>query len=280
MPRAKNRKRKSAVMSIFLTCLVAGLAFIGFVRYLECTSVFYPAKQLARTPADLGLAYDDVQLTTLDNKYLHGWLIDLEGAKTTLLFLHGNAGNIADRLEKIMLFREMGLNVFIVDYRGYGNSTGRPTEKGMYTDATAAYEYLVQHRQRDPKNVVLYGESLGAAAAIDLASQYPVAGLIVDSAFSSAKDMGKVLYPFVPSFMVGLKMDSASKAGAIKVPKLFLHSKTDEIVPYELGRKLFEAAAEPKEFLEMGGGHNDGFFASADIFVSGIKNFLTKHRLL
>ena len=115
MPRPKNRKRKSGVMNVLLTCFVAGIAFAAFVRYLENTGVFYPAKQLARTPGDLGLAYDDVQLTTLDDKYLHGWLIDLEGAKTTLLFLHGNAGNIADRLEKGMLFRKIGLTVFIID---------------------------------------------------------------------------------------------------------------------------------------------------------------------
>lgn len=267
-------------MNFFLACVVVGVAFVAFVRYLESTSVFYPAKQLARTPGDLGLAYDDVQLTTRDDKYLHGWLIDLEGAKITLLFLHGNAGNIADRLEKITLFRQIGLNVFIIDYRGYGNSTGRPTEKGMYMDAMAAYEYLTQHRKRAPENIVIYGESLGAVAAINVASQRPAAGIILDSAFSSAKDMGKIIYPFVPSFLIGLKMDSAAKAGSIRIPKLFMHSKTDEVVPYQLGRKLFEAAAEPKEFLETGGGHNDGFFASPEIFVTGIKSFLVKNKLL
>ena len=121
---------------------------------------------------------------------------------------------------------------------------------------------------------------MGGGAAIDLASQRPVAGLIIDSAFSSAKDMGKILYPFVPSCLVGLKMDSAAKVGGLKIPKLFMHSKTDEIVPYKLGQRLFEMAAEPKEFLETGGGHNDGFFASPDVFVSGIKNFLMKYKLL
>ena len=267
-------------MNVLASVIVFAFVFVLYVRYLEKTSVFYPAKQLSRSPMDLGLEFDDVQLTTRDDVVVHGWFFKTPAAKSTLLFLHGNAGNIADRLEKIIFFKNIGLNVFIIDYRGYGNSTGKPSEEGMYTDAQAAYEYLTQRKDINAKNIVAYGESLGGVAVIDLAGKVPLAAFIIDSSFTSAQDMAKVIYPFIPSFLVSLKMDSAAKVRDLKMPKLFLHSKTDEIVPFALGWKLYEAAADPKEFVDIDGGHNDGFFASTGKFVSGIKDFLVKYRLL
>lgn len=261
--------------------IVFAVAFVLYVRWLEETNVFFPSTELAGTPRDQGLAYDDVSLQTSDGFLLHGWFVTAgRPDAATLLFLHGNAGNISDRLDKIFLFHRMGLNVLIIDYRGYGKSGGKPSEKGLYRDALAAFDHLVQRPDVSPERIVVYGESLGGVAAIDLAGRRDVAALIIDSSFSSAADMAKVMYPFIPSFVLSIKMDSVAKVRASEVPKLFLHSPADATVPFTLGRKLFEAAAEPKEFVRLAGPHNNGYVDARDAFINGIRNFLLKWDLL
>ena len=265
-------------MKIIIYLLIALIFFVLYIRYLEYRSIFYPSRGILATPADIGLSFEDVYLKTEDAVTIHGWFIPspqgpLKG-KGTVIFLHGNAGNIGDRLGKIQFFHDSGRDVFIIDYRGYGKSEGRPTEAGIYKDALAAYDYLASRRDVDPKRIIAYGASLGGAVAIDLAAKRNLSCLIVDSAFTSAADMAKRIYPFVPSFLVQIKLDSLGKIKYISAPKLFIHSRDDEIVPLALGRKLYEAAAPPKEFLEITGGHNEGYMDSQEKIAEEMSRFL------
>ena len=273
------------MMKIVILLLVIAVAFILYVRFLERTMLFAPSRAINQTPEDIGLLYRDVTFVSSDGVKLNGWFILAprslnpsgllgETKRYTLLFFHGNAGNIADRLEKIRLFHELGLNVFIMDYRGYGRSEGRPTEKGMYLDALAAYDHLVKNEKIRPDEIIDYGASLGGAAAIDLASKREVRCLIADSTFSNAADMAKTIIAFVPSLVLSIKLDSLDKIQKITVPKLFVHSPQDQTVPYVLGKKLFNAAPEPKTFLDISGDHNDGNFDTEGVFAEGIKKFL------
>lgn len=266
-------------MKIALLLFIAVAFLIGLVRYLEA-SIFYPTHLINATPKDLNLPFEDIFFKTNDNLLLNGWFIPSSGGRSTLIFFHGNAGNIGDRLEKIALFHKMGLNIFIIDYRGYGLSQGRPEEMGFYNDATAAYDYLVNRKDVNAKNIVAYGASLGGAVAIDLATKRQVACLISESTFSSAADMSKRLYPFIPAFLLKTRMDSMSKVKALSIPKLFIHSSEDEVVPFSLGKKLFEAALSPKEFLILKGGHNEGFMDSEPKFSEGISHFLKNLNLI
>jgi len=263
-----------------LICFVVGLlGFIVLIRYIETTSLFFPRKEMDFYPATKDASFEDVYFKTEDRLLLNGWFFKNPSAKATLVFFHGNAGNISHRAQKILLFRDLGLNVFIVDYRGYGNSQGTPSEKGIYKDALAAFDYLAHRSDVNKTHIIGYGESLGGVVAIDLALHRPLVSLIVDSSFSSAADMANQYYPFVPVFLLHAKMDSVAKIKNVKGPKLFIHSKDDEIVPIALGKKLFDAAQEPKEFLVISGDHNNGYELSLTRYRDGIKAFLRRQGL-
>lgn len=249
--------------------------FIGYFRYIERRSIFFPLRQIEYTPQEIGLAYNEVFLKTEDGVDLNGWFIPAKEAKSTVLFLHGNAGNISHRFEKIQIFHNLNLNVFIFDYRGYGRSKGSPSEKGVYIDAKTAYDYLISKEGIRKDEIILFGESLGGSAAIDLASKVEVKAIIAESTFSSAKDMAKRIYPFIPSFFIASNFDSVRKIRDIRVPKLIIHSIDDEIVPFDLGQKLFEAAPSPKVFLKIRGGHNTAFLDSETEFKEGIYSFVS-----
>jgi fermentation-respiration switch protein FrsA (DUF1100 family) len=251
---------------------------IAYIRFLEWRTIFYPMRQIETTPKAIGLDYEDLYFRTEDGKLLNGWLIKNPAATSTVILFHGNAGNISHRLDKIAFFHKLGLNVFIIDYRGYGKSQGRPGEKGLYLDARAAYDYLSTRKDLGKKKIAC-GESLGCAAAIDLCLNRKLDGLILDSAFASARDMSRVVFPFLPTFLIMSKFDSIEKIKSIKIPKLFIHSINDEIVPFSQGAKLFQAAPEPKEFLKIMGGHNSGFFETEDLIREKTKSFLAEYDL-
>ena len=263
-------------MKILFQLILIVVLFLIYVRYLENKSVFYPERSVRSTPKDLGLAFEDVFIRTDDRVRINGWLIKNPSAESTVLFFHGNAGNIGDRLGKIDLFYRLGLNILIIDYRGYGKSQGYPTERGIYQDALAAYDYLRQRDDMKDQKIIAYGASLGGAVAVDLASKRALNGLIVDSTFSCAADMAKRIYPFVPSFLVRTRLDSAAKIRSIGVPKLFIHSMDDTTVPIALGRKLYDAAPGPKAFIEIRGDHNEGYIFDEEKVKEGIKEFVRK----
>lgn len=262
-------------MKMLICIAVFMLLFVLYVRYLERKSLFYPMKDVLATPGNIGLSYEDIYFKTKSGIVLNGWLVEgSPQSKVVMIFFHGNAGNIGDRLTKLGYFAQMGINVFIIDYRGYGNSEGSPNEEGLYEDALAAFDYIASRKDYDPQKIIVYGVSLGGAVAVDLAVNRDVAALIVDSSFSSAKDMAKRILPLVPGFIIKTRLDSLSKIGKIKKPKLFLHSPQDKVVPFKFGKKLYEAALEPKEFVELSGGHNDNHIEDEISYRKKIGQFI------
>jgi hypothetical protein len=262
---------KFILYAISILCLV----FI-YVKYIESRSIFIPSRELELDPAYLNLRFEDIYFNTSDGLKINGWLIPANNPKYTLLFLHGNGGNIGHRLEKLNMLSKIGLNVFIIDYRGYGKSAGRPSEAGLYLDAKAAYDYLVNGRKINPENIILYGESIGTAATIDLAYRVLVKAIILEGAFSSGKDMARRVFALIPNFFFSDRFNSLKKIPKVKAAKLFLHSRNDEIVPLVLAKKLFDSAPEPKTFVELIGGHNTAYFDSQDKYLSAIASFVDK----
>ena len=237
--------------------------------------VFFPGKRIGDTPEAAGLPYEDVYLVTDDNIRIHGWYVPHPDAKATLLFFHGNAGNLSHRLESISIFHDIGLSVFIIDYRGYGRSGGRPSEHGTYRDATAAWNYLVDERRLRPDEIIVFGRSLGGAVAAWSAAKVRPAAVILESTFTSVKDLGKHYYPYLPvSWIVRIHYPVDEYVTSFECPALVIHSHQDDVVPVWLGQRLFEHVPEPKMFLPISGDHNNGFLLSRDAYVSGIKRFL------
>ncbi|MCD6583325.1 MAG: alpha/beta hydrolase [Candidatus Omnitrophica bacterium] len=255
--------------------------FLLYVKYFEKRCIFYPTSEIIATPKSKGLDYQEIYLLTEDGVRLNAWFIEVENPLATLLFCHGNAGNISHRVEMIKMFHDVGLNVFIFDYRGYGKSQGRPSEKGLYQDALSSYRYLLQEKKILPQRIIIYGKSIGGNVAINLAFQAKNGLLISDSAFTSALDMGKNLFPFLPRFflksILGVKFDAFSKIKEITIPKLIIHSKDDEIVPFKYGKKLFIYASPPKEFYILNGSHNEAVFLHSREYASTVRRFIEKY---
>ncbi len=258
----KNRSIKQMINNIMY--LLFGLVLLNGFMYLQQPSMtFFPYATLEQTPAEWGLAYEDVYLDTEDGVRLHGWYIPHHGAKQTLLFFHGNAGNISHRGSSVEIFHRLGLNVFIIDYRGFGKSQGKADEKGIYKDASTAWRYLTDKRKQNPNDIIVFGRSLGGVVAAQLAARVQPGGLIIESAFSSARDVANAVFPIL-SRLVFLRYDFNAVAyiKQVRSPVLVLHSPDDEIIPFRLGEKIFQAASEPKFFFRMKGGHNNGFVMS------------------
>jgi len=256
------------------------ILFAGFIilyaRWFEWNNIYFPRKYIDTTPAETGLAYEDVYFQTPDEVKLNGWFIPAGAeARATVILAHGNAGNISHRMEIIQVLHGLGLNVFIFDYRGYGRSEGRASENGTYLDALGAHEYLLSRDDIDREKIIAYGRSLGGSVMIDLAGNVRVYALISDSAFTSIGDMAKELYPFLPvQKLLTIKYDSLSKIDKLDMPKLIIHSEEDEVVPFSHGRRLYEKAAPPKKFYRMKGGHNDAVYLYGDKLKQGIDEFL------
>jgi fermentation-respiration switch protein FrsA (DUF1100 family) len=257
--------------------LLLGLALLNGCMYLRQPSmIFFPHTTLGQTPAEWGMAYEDLFLDTEDGVHLHGWYIPYHGSKQTLLFFHGNAGNISHRGASVEIFHRLGLNVFIFDYRGYGQSQGDPDEDGLYKDARAAWHYLTHERGLEQKDIILFGRSLGGAVAAELATETQPGGLILESTFSSARDMANALLPIL-SRLIFLRYDFNTEVHVSQVtcPVLVLHSPDDEIIPFRLGEKVFQAAHEPKSFVKMKGDHNSGFLMSQPDYERALGTFLS-----
>lgn len=256
--------------------LLAGMMFLNQGRL-----IYLPSTQVTATPADAGLAFEDVELRTEDGVRLHGWFVPGPRPEApVLLFLHGNAGNIGHRLHSLRQFHELGLAVLIIDYRGYGRSTGRPHEEGTYLDARAAWDHLVEARGVAPERVVVFGRSLGAAVAADLANRVDAGAVILESAFTSAADLGAHHYPWLPvRLLLRHEYDTLQRVGAIRSPLLIAHSRDDELVPFSDAERLQKAAGDAR-LLPMQGGHNDGFRVSAEGYRKGMARFLREAGVL
>lgn len=245
---------------------IAYVIFAAVIFFVQPRLVYYPeyGRSVTQTPDDLGLAYETVELATDDGETLHGWFVPAPDAAGTVLFFHGNAGNISHRMGYLLMFYRLGYNTFIIDYRGYGQSSGAPSESGTYKDAQAAWQYLTEKKDIAPSNVVLFGESLGGAVAAWLAVREKPALLVLASAFTSVPDMGAKLYPFLPIRLLSrFEYNTLEYLRSVDCPVFIAHSPQDEIVPFEQGRALYEAAPDPKQFLELQGGAQQRFHLHA-----------------
>jgi len=263
-------------LHILLLALAALAAISLWLRLNEQRLIYYPERTIAMTPQRLGMKYEEVWLTAADGVRLNGWF--MPGSRPsgmTVLLLHGNAGNISHRFEKYAILHDIGLDVFALDYRGYGKSEGTPDETGLYLDARAAYGYLLEQRGIDPHKLLVYGESLGAAVATDLLGQAAGAGLILEEGFTSAPDVGQEMYPFLPMrWLMRSRYDTLDKIGRIGAPLLIFHSRDDEFFSMRHAQKLLAAAPAPKELVELRGGHNDAFLLSAEIYRDALQRFM------
>ena len=247
---------------------------------LDRVFVFFPEPEIAETPGDRGLQYEDVIFSTSDGVGLHGWFVPGKGDLTWVWF-HGNAGNISHRLDNlILLHQHLGINIFIFDYRGYGRSEGSPSEKGMYLDAESALDYLRSKKGIDHSRIVLFGRSLGCAIAVEMALRHQTHAVILESPFTSLQDMARRSHPVLASLLpVGVlvrsRFDSLSKIKRIRSPIMIMHGDRDEIIPLDMGRTLFEAAGEPKRFYTIeGAGHNDTYLVSRGTYFEVLRSFL------
>lgn len=264
----------------YVAIVVAAYGALLLILYFSQSRLLYypslPSRDIIATPDQIGLSFETQAFTTDDGITLHGWFLPVEKPRATLLFFHGNAGNISHRLDSLEIFHRLGLAVLIFDYRGFGQSEGRPTEQGNYRDAEAAWRLLTEQMKIPPGEILLFGRSLGAAMAAHLASRHPVRGLILESAFTSVPDMAADLYPLFPvRWLSRFQFDTRAYLGSVTCPVLIVHSASDEIIPFTHGQQLYQAARQPKQFLEISGSHNMGFLQSGNIYREGLERFIT-----
>jgi len=277
---------------LIFALLLAGL------RLLERTGLYLPTSAHLAHPGSYGFRYEEKIVETADGERLDAWWIPAEGndrpkgvedpplpplpplpkvpGAPVILFFHGNGGNISHRIQKIRYFLKMGASVLIFDYRGYGASSGRPDERGTYRDGEAAAQAALAEAGGDPDRVAYYGESLGCAVALETALRLPPRALILDSPFSSTAAMGALIFPWLPTRWIVLnRYDNLGKINALSAPLLLLHSPDDDVIPFSMGRAVYEAAPSPKRFVETRGDHNEGFSESPN-WGPSIADFLTE----
>lgn len=265
---------KKALLVILIIALLY-LLICFFVYLFQKHVVFRPQKGSQPPPGDLNIK--ETWITTSDGHRLHAWWMPTDSAAKTILFFHGNAGNISRGEKRMRLFREMGCNALAIDYRGYGISSGTiKKEEDIYEDAASSWQYLTQQLEIPEQNIIIWGWSLGGAVAVDLAQHKKCHTLVMESTFYSLYDEAGNLYSVLPlKWMMKFHFTSGEKLANIKVPVLFIHSKTDETVPYRHGKRLFDKFAGIKKFIEIGGDHNHGIFDSEEKFIPEAKQFLT-----
>ena len=255
--------------------ILSGLFLIWlYVMYMEHFGIYYPLEDITDTPASIGLKYKDVTINTNDGETLRGWYLPAVENNRIILFFSGNAGNRSYRLDKLQILLDLNVSLLIADYRGYGGSTGRPSEKGLYEDGRSIWKHAVNDMDYSPEDIILYGESLGGAVAVDVSKQKDVGAVIIEGTMSSGRDMARQILPFIPRFMVSDIYNSRKKVPHINTPLLILHSRKDAIIPYEQGKKLYEAAQEPVRIATLKGDHNHAFLEDQQTYRKAIEDFL------
>ena len=260
---------------LFLAPLLATAALVLMLNGLEASFIYFPQKEYAASPEDFGLRADTLSLESAGGVRLEGWWIHGAG-RTALLYFHGNGGNISHRLERAKILAEsLGLDVFLVDYRGYGASGGKPDENGLYADAEAIYKAATERGFREDR-IVLFGESLGCAVAIETALRHPCRAVILETPFLSIAAMAEAVYPFLPRFLIRTRYDNEAKISRVQAPKLIVAAGRDDVVPPGHARRLFELASEPREFYEIpGAAHNDTYVAGGRAYLEVWRRFLS-----
>jgi fermentation-respiration switch protein FrsA (DUF1100 family) len=276
----ESRRRVSTIL-VAVVLLAVG-AYVGFAAHLYFTQdqqIFFPQRRVEITPDQVGLPYDPVTLASSDGVTLHGWYITSAAhPRATVLYLHGNSGNIGNCLETARQLVMLGLNVLVIDYRGYGDSTGTPSEQGMYQDAETAWRYLRDTRHADAQEIVVYGHSLGGAVASWLAAKHTPGALILEAAFTSLPESAADHYPWLPvRWLVRYRFDTLESLRKVHCPVLIIHSVDDQVIAYTHGLRLYEAVTGPKAMLDLHGTHNDAARNNPLEYTHGIDNFLTRY---
>ncbi len=272
------RKR---ILTILLGCLIAYAIILLTIRMFESRLIFFPnvpdRLQGDWTPPDLPI--EDAWLETADSVKLHAWWIEANEATFTFLAFHGNASNIAGRADIYKFLRALPANVLAVEYRGYGRSEGKPSERGLYRDAEAGLRYLEQTKGIDPRNIISYGQSLGSAVAAHLAAEHPVGGVVLEAPFPSLGAMARKTFPFFPGagVLVWRQFDTERALSSIHVPVLIVHCTRDPVVPPELGEQVFRAARSPKSILRVNGAcHEEASLFAPKAYQDALRNFLVE----
>ncbi len=257
-----------AVVIIIVSIVAAVYLGMSLLLFLMQSQMLYqPSRGYDYDPADYGLDYEVVSLATPDGETVAGWFVPAEGAERTVLFCHGNAGNISHRLDTLKMFNELGLNCLIVDYRGYGQSTGKPTEKGTYIDAKTAWRWLVDQKGVSREQIILFGRSLGGSIVAGVAADLNPEGLVLESTFTSFDDVGSHYYPWLPvRLFTRFDYNTLDAVKQITCPILVIHSPDDDIIPYTFGQQIFAAANEPKQFADLKGTHNEGIYDNGNLY--------------
>lgn len=272
----------AASMLVATTLFIAGGRLM--LSAIERQLIYFPTRTEhdAPTPRVAGASVvEEVWIEAAEGVRVHGIYAAAENAYADLLFFHGNAGNLYDRLDNVTLLVALGFNVLIMDYRGYGKSGGEPSEAALYEDGLAAYRYLIDEKGADPARLVLFGRSLGSTVAIELGSRQPAGVVIAESAFTSARELARLHYGLLPNLLLRVmthQFDSLSKAPNLKAPVLYIHGDRDSIVPVEMGLRLYEASPEPKEWYPIrGAGHNDTLIVGGDEYFQRLAEFVRTH---
>lgn len=269
------------IWKVVLTIAAIYAVLVAFLFFYQPRLIYFPdvGREMGATPDRAGLAYETLRIPTPDGEHLAAWFVPAPGERGTVLFLHGNAGNISHRIDWLRLLHRLGYSTLIVEYRGYGRSTGSLSERGTYLDAQAAWDYLTTVRKVEPRDIVLMGESLGGAVAAWLTTQRRPRALVLVSAFTSIPDLGAQLYPYLPvRLLARFTYDTRSYLRQANCPVLIAHSEDDEIVPFAHGQSLLRAAPQPRQFLAMRGGHNEAFIFVREEWVSALAAFLETTR--
>ena len=258
--------------------LIGVLLSVLLIRMFEERFIFFPdiAYGGGDKPEDYGLRAEEVFLTTADGVRIHGYWSPAPGSERTILLFHGNAGNLSHRLDTVAFLNLLPANVLAIDYRGYGKSDGRPTEEGVYLDAQAAYDYVTRERGVRPEQITTVGQSLGVAVAVDLVTRRPLAGLILEGGFPSARRVARraIWLPGI-AYVIRSKFDSAAKLKEIRIPVLVAHCRQDSVLPFALGEELYAAANQPKTFVAYPGPcHEPLFHADPVDYTARLRAFL------
>ena len=265
-----------ASLAIVLVCVYAGLCVLLYV--FQSRMVFFPSRTVSMTPGAVGLAFEDLTIESPEGARIAAWHVPAPNSRATLLFCHGNAGNISNRIELIQLFHRIGLDVFIFDYQGYGRSSGSPSEAHCYADALACWRYLTEERGVPAERIVPFGRSLGGPIAAWLAARHRPGALVLEATFTSLADVGKHHYPFFPvRLLARLRLDTAGSLRSVHCPVLITHGPADEVIPFEHGRALYALASDPKQFLELRGLHDDGCLTTGEAYIEAFQAFLARH---
>ena len=268
----------SSLFWILISLAIGYCSIVLLMYVMQSSMVYHPQEKLTATPAAVGLSHQDITFHTEDGLQLHGWFVPADSAELTVCYFHGNAGNISGRLETLQLLNELGLNVLIFDYRGYGRSQGSPSEQGTYRDAEAAWNYLQRERGLADSSIIIMGRSLGGSVAAWLAARTSPGAAVIESTFTSAVDLGADLYPWLPvRWMMNFEYSTLDNIKKIDSPLFMAHSRDDQVVPFHHGQTLFEAANEPKHFLEMEGSHGSAFWEMGQRYKRELQQFLETH---